>query len=213
MHCEAPGGGQALQGYTLWAMSRPPASPHPSLPALPDAQRLDVLAWARQGERLAGRTPLRALPRLRDVVLPSAAEEVCEWQAQGLWRERAGAEPEVRLRLHGQACAALTCQRCLTPSNHTLQVQRQFRFVATEEEAERLDEAAGDDEDVLALNGRLNLLELLEDELILALPLVALHDTCPQLPEALQAPPHHEPPAQHPFAVLAQLKGKTPPQA
>ncbi len=185
-------------------------------------QRLDVTAVAREGAQLAGRAPLLALARLLDVIHPPAPAAGCDWQVQGLWRERPGSEPEVRLHLRGHTEAVLTCQRCLGPSTHGLTVDRRFRFVATEEEAERLDELAGDDEDVLALPLRLNLLELLEEELILALPLVALHEHCPEVPQALRA---SEAPGgagvaeadegerrDHPFAVLAQLKGKTPPK-
>jgi uncharacterized protein len=91
-------------------------------------------------------------------------------------------------------------------------VDRRFRFVAGDDEAARLDEESEDD--VLVLQARLNLLELLEDELILALPLVPRHATCP---EPLLAPAGGEPegmpdeePAPNPFAVLAALRGRKP---
>ena len=77
---------------------------------------------------------------------------------------------------------------------------------------------AGDEEDVLALPRSLKVSELMEDELILALPLVPLHSVCPvPLPylesSETQASTHiiadslaaaaDKP---NPFAVLAQLK-------
>ena len=79
---------------------------------------------------------------------------------------------------------------------------------------------AGDEEDVLALPRSLKVSELMEDELILALPLVPLHSVCPvPLPylesSETQASTHitaddsaataDKP---NPFAVLAQLKKK-----
>lgn len=196
-----------------------------------EVQRLDVTTFARQGAQWQGNTPLQALGRLRDLIHPPAAGLGCEWQLEGLWRERPGAQPEVRVLLQAQAEVVLTCQRCLAPSTHSLTLERRFRFVATEEEAERLDEQAGDEEDVLALSARVNMVELLEDELIMALPLVALHEVCPEVPEVLKAlsrgkstrergddegtDPDGEGKAlrtDHPFAALAQLKGKVPPK-
>jgi uncharacterized protein len=53
--------------------------------------------------------------------------------------------------------------------------------------------------------GRLDLLPLLEDELILAVPLVPRHERCPE-PLPLPADEPDEMPAEHPFAKLAALK-------
>jgi uncharacterized protein len=82
--------------------------------------------------------------------------------------------------------------------------QRSFLFVHGENTAAELDNDSEDD--VLALTRSLDLVELIEDELLLALPLVPRHETCPQPllagePEALA---DDEPP--HPFAALAALK-------
>ena len=60
---------------------------------------------------------------------------------------------------------------------------RSIRFVHGADLAQQLDEES--EEDVLALSAALDLRELIEDELILALPLVPRHDVCPQpLPQA-----------------------------
>ena len=82
---------------------------------------------------------------------------------------------------------------------------QQVRFVETEAQAEAEDEEA--EEDVLALTPEFDLLALVEDVLILAVPLVALHGECS--PEGYD--PLVEEPAEktNPFAVLATLK-KTP---
>ena len=80
-----------------------------------------------------------------------------------------------------------------------------MRFVRSEAEAERLDEVS--DDDVLVLLPRLDLHELAEDELILALPLVPRHDdVCPEpLPMPIDDLPSEEP-APNPFAALAALR-------
>jgi uncharacterized protein len=100
----------------------------------------------------------------------------------------------------------------LAPVSLFIEAQRRFVFVKTEAEAEALDEEVPEDCDVLVLTKALNVQELIEDELLLALPLVPRHD--PACPEPLIVVPGHdepgadqEEPEPHPFAVLAKLKG------
>ena len=174
--------------------------------------RLDVSAFARAGATLEGTVPLLDLPRL--LASTSAPSDTppgeAAWRAQGHWRQPLGDQPQLRLQLQAHARVWLTCQRCLQPAAHELAVARTLRFVPTEEEAARLDEAE-EEEDVLALPRMLNLHELVEDELILALPLVPRHAQCPEplpwepeAPSAPEAAPSEE--AAHPFAALARLK-------
>jgi uncharacterized protein len=59
---------------------------------------------------------------------------------------------------------------------------------------------------VLALSKNLDLRELIEDELLLALPLVPRHEDCPQ-PLRVGHAPDPEPDARpNPFAALGALK-------
>jgi uncharacterized protein len=195
-------------------------SPRPRSAAPPDPRALDLHALARAGSTLQGEQPLAAMPRLAAGVLATAdaVPAPVPWTAAVTSRPVAGGEPELWLHLQAQADVRLECQRCLQPMAQALQVDRRFRFVRGEDEAARLDEDSEDD--VLALPRRLDLLELLEDELILALPLVPRHETCPQ-PLPLAAPADaagvsggtggagvaaDEKP--HPFAALAALKGR-----
>jgi uncharacterized protein len=98
----------------------------------------------------------------------------------------------------------LVCQRCLNPMRLTLDVDRPIRFVRGEDQAEALD--AESDDDVLALEPALDLQTLVEDELILALPIVPHHDVCPTDSATPAAGAEPEPPQEHPFAALAALK-------
>jgi uncharacterized protein len=172
-----------------------------------DARRLDVRAFAAAGAALQGTLPQAELPRLADstLALPGdGALPPVAWSAHGEQRPVAGGEPEVWLQLQSDTAVWLQCQRCLQPLHEPLAVTRRFRFVATEEEAERLDETSEDD--VLALPRSLDLHELLEDELILALPLVPRHDTCPQPLPTSVGEEAIEDDAPNPFAALAALK-------
>ena len=107
--------------------------------------------------------------------------------------------------MHLFARAAITreCQRCLQPVALDLTVDRWFRFVADEATAAALD--ADSEDDVLVLSRHFDLAELIEDELLLALPLVPKHEPCPQAPTAIVDDADVDV-APHPFAALAALK-------
>ncbi len=173
----------------------------------PDPRRVDLRHLAQQALELMGQLRQPALLRLAESVQAPAPDDVVTWSARGEMRPVKGGEPQVWLHVAAQAQVGLVCQRCLQPMAEALVVARSFLFVPTEEEAQALDEEL--DDDVLVLPRLFNLLDLLEDELILALPIVPRHEVCPQplvaasdvLPdEGLAAVPAH------PFAALAALK-------
>ena len=179
-----------------------------------DPRALDIAALCRARRQLEGQVPQTALERLHAGVLTAADGENApvRWSALGATRPRAGAEPELWLQLQASAPVWLQCQRCLQPLATVLTVDRPFRFVRGQAEAAREDEDS--EEDVLALAPRLDLLELIEDELILAMPLVPHHDECPEpLPVPTlgaaggdgEAADAERADAAHPFAALAKL--------
>lgn len=172
------------------------------------AHTIDLGALCRHGQTQHGSTPLSAMPRLVSSLfaIPAAAD-VVNWSASGSLLPVAGSEAQVWLALQARACVQLQCQRCLQPMLQTLALERRLRFVRDEDEAARLDEDSEDD--VLALPPRLDLPALLEDELILALPLVPRHEHCPEpLPLPDQLPAADEETTPHPFAALAALRGR-----
>ena len=168
-------------------------------PRVHDPLRLDVAAAAAEGASLTGRWPLATLERLHTA---GDGDLACDWHAQFEQRHVAGEPaPQVWLRLRAQTQVARECQRCLQPVLLPLSVDRAFRFVPSEDEAAALD--ADSDDDVLAASQRFDLRALLEDELLLALPLVPKHEQCPA---PWQAPEPAPPAAEHPFAALAALR-------
>jgi uncharacterized protein len=173
-----------------------------------DPHALHVSSFSADAASCSGRWPLAGLGRLLDSLYESPTpEDGVDWQAQGSQLPATGGEPEIWLQLRGTASVTLQCQRCLKAVRQPLSVDRRFRFVRSEEEAERLDETSEDD--VLVLQPRLDLQELLEDELILALPLVARHEG--DCPDPLPLPTddlEDEEPAPNPFAALAALRGR-----
>jgi uncharacterized protein len=169
-----------------------------------DSRRLDVALLAAEGQSLTGQWPLAELSRLVDLQVDGQLDAVqVDWAARGELRPVTGGAPEVWLHLRAGCRMALCCQRCLGPVSTELLVDRAFHFVPDESLAERLD--ADSEDDVLVLARWMDLQELVEDELLLALPLVPRHDQCPQpLPQPVDDLP--EEPEENPFAMLAALK-------
>lgn len=177
-----------------------------------DPARLDVKALAQSGATLQGQLPLSGLARLAETtVVPADGAADVSWSVEGQLKRPVGRAAEIRIHLLVRATVYQTCQRCLQPMALPLAIDRTIRFVPGEDDAARLDEEL-DDEDVLALPRSLDLAQLVEDELILALPIVPRHESCPQPiafnDEANTDFAESELERPNPFAVLAGLKPK-----
>ena len=100
----------------------------------------------------------------------------------------------------------MVCQRCLKPVVVDIHAAQKIRFVATEAQAAMEDDDC--EEDVLALEPEVDVAALLEDELIMGIPIVATHSVCQA--EGYQPEPDAVVEAKvSPFAVLASLKKPT----
>jgi uncharacterized protein len=168
---------------------------------------LPVKAFAQADGELSGSVPLAEMERLHSESLePIDAAEV-SFSAEGEMQEDAAGQLEPWIHLSGATTLVMTCQRCLTPVATEIEFERSFRFVASEALAEVEDEES--EEDVLVLSREFNLLELVEDELLMAIPAVPKHEECPA-PVKLAAvdADFDDSPAEkpNPFAVLQQLK-------
>lgn len=168
------------------------------------AEHLDVAAFAADAGELSGQWALAALPRLAaDQPAESPPASPVRWWVRGERRGLAGGHAETWLHLKAQVVVQRECQRCLAPVGVALEVDRPFRFVSDEETAAALD--AEMEEDVLALEPVLDLRHLVEDELLLALPIVPRHEVCPE-PLPLPDADLDEPAVENPFAALAALR-------
>jgi len=140
-------------------------------------ERLDVKAFAHAGGHLSGHDTLLKYQRLAGQAKGLHPDLRVDWQADAQVRSPHGVGSQLWLRLRAEAVFPMLCQRCLHTVDVPLCVDREFRFVADEATAEAQD---GDcEEDLLVLSREFNLRELIEDELLLALPLVPRHEQCP----------------------------------
>jgi uncharacterized protein len=172
-----------------------------------DPRRLDVEAFAKHGESLQGEWPMATMQRLIDCCHPQGVEAPqasVRWRARGELRASITKEVQPWLHLAAQADLLLVCQRCLGPVDSPLRFERPWRFVHGEESAAELD--ADSDEDVLALTHTLDLQALIEDELLLALPLVPRHEHCDTPVPAEDFATGEAAKSESPFAALSALK-------
>lgn len=172
-----------------------------------DPQHLDVVAFARDGLRLQGEGALANWPRLAEEQYgDSLGAGPVQWQLQGRAVAQSGAPDQLWLDLKASLMLPMQCQRCLTPVLASVQAERSFLFVADEAAAQALDDEVEDD--VLVISRDFDGLALVEDELILSLPLVPLHEVCPETLPMSVADPAFEAAAErpNPFGVLAGLK-------
>lgn len=173
----------------------------------PLSPRIDVKAFAQAASSLSGADSLSKYERLMDEVKGMGSDRTLTWSAQGEFRTDELGVDQVWLHLTAEVSLPLTCQRCLGPVDIAVAVNRSFRFVGSEEAAEAQDEEA--EEDVLALSPDFNLSELIEDEVLMELPVVPRHEACPvELKLAAVDPDFDRAQAEktNPFAALAKLR-------
>lgn len=169
-------------------------------------QRLDVRAFAEDAAELSGSEPMTAFKRLADEARAPIQEREITWSAEGELRNPHHVQPEVWLHLQADAMLPMTCQRCLEPVEVRLEVDRTFRFVADEATASAEDDDA--EEDLLAISRAFDLPALVEDELLMEVPVVPRHEVCPrEVPLSVADKDFEEAAPAHPFAALKVLKG------
>lgn len=171
---------------------------------------LRIKAFAQAQATLEGSTPLQQFERLWADCVHEPAQEPAQvhWTAHGFTKTDTGGAEHIWLHLQAQASVPLVCQRCLKPAQVALQVDRDFRFVP--DEATALAEDDDSIEDLLVLSPEFDLLALLEDELLMDLPLVPMHGVCDSEHLHTKSGPMDEDVAEkpNPFAVLAALKAR-----
>ncbi len=95
----------------------------------------------------------------------------------------------------------LACQRCLEPIQFNLDIESRLELIPESADLSQ-EELEDDTRDFLPVAGELNVAELVEDEVLLALPVAPRHERC-GLPGAADVGERI-----NPFATLGALKGK-----
>jgi len=172
-------------------------------------ERIDVFSAARSGAAWRGRLALSAMPRLCASLTdgPGDRDALLNYECRGL--TDAQGRPALELQL--EATLPLRCDRCSSKLALALDTQRTFYFVNTQAElaAIPIDDTP---EEALLGSSQFDLAGLIEDEVILQLPISPRHSDCipvvrstAMLPGlgAVAADADETP---HPFAGLAALR-------
>jgi uncharacterized protein len=170
-------------------------------------RRLDESGFAEASASISASDPLQAYERLSAELADPAADLTVNWEAVGQRRRGAEGAPVSWLHLTAGAKVPLVCQRCLAPVDVDLNVDRWFRFAADEAAAAAEDEES--EEDVLVSSRDFDLQVLIEDELLMEIPVTPRHEVCPEPVKLSAADPDFESAEAarpNPFAVLGALR-------
>jgi len=158
------------------------------------AGTLDGLQFARGRAEVSGAIGIADLPRLAAMGCDAAT---LAYTVRG--GQSGGGHPSLTIEIDGEL--RLVCQRCLGPFAFPLAAGTELELA----ESEREIEAADDDVDRVLATKAMDIATLVEDEVILALPMAPMHERC-GADVARGATGRAAP-----FAALAGLRGRGEP--
>ena len=157
---------------------------------------IDGLEFAKTGSKLQGALPVAGFLRLRDALCTNKG--AVQYELLGVPEEQG--RPALKLKVAGEL--QFVCQRCLGALEFPLHIDVSLQLAATQAELDAEPLTAEGPERIVA--GReMTVRDLVEDELLLAIPLVLRHERCagggPQVRNEKRSP----------FAGLRGLVGGT----
>ncbi|WP_137718254.1 YceD family protein [Methylobacillus flagellatus] len=161
---------------------------------------INSLEFARKRLEIHDTIAVFRLTRLGDLLTSQEGE--LSYTLSGFLDEQS--KPGLRLAVSGKLM--LSCQRCLGPYACAVDTVSQFELVAREEDIP-LPEDEDDERDFMVASANMSVQDLIEDELLLALPLAPRHDDgqCGEDGSAIEKI-LRESNSPSPFALLEQLK-------
>ena len=160
--------------------------------------RADFLKQVERSACFEGTWPVAGFERLVEVICSNTGV-VSVWLKFGT---RAGTPS---LDGHVQADLELRCERCLDPVRFHIDSKFRFGLIASDEEAALLPKEF---EPLLVADGEQSLVELVEDELLLSLPIVARHEgQCSEILQKHKQDDSASHDTHRPFAALKDLMG------
>ncbi|OHC67477.1 MAG: hypothetical protein A3H93_19845 [Rhodocyclales bacterium RIFCSPLOWO2_02_FULL_63_24] len=154
---------------------------------------IDCLEFARSGGVLERSVGLSELPRLADLLATTAG--LLAVRLEG-WRDDEG-KSWLQLDIAGEP--VLSCQRCLGGVKFPLSIRSRLQLIGPGEDWPD-DDLVDDEADAIDAEKALAVLSLIEDEVLLALPIAPRHEQC-ESPSANASEL-----GSSPFAALAAFK-------
>jgi len=165
------------------------------------SESLNFVRQVELNRTIEGIYPIAKLPRLNETLLSRDGHITAKL-------EFTNSVGFASLKGHVSAKLLVECQRCLEPVETELSGSFKFALVSSEEEFDLLPEEF---EPYLVEGEEQSIIELIEDELLLCLPMVTIHDDdCSDYMlkqnKKMKAAIQTEKEAEHPFAALKALK-------
>lgn len=162
-----------------------------------EQQVIAPLDFARNRNRLRGKIAVADLTRLKDVIASSAGELVYDISGGSTELHRPVLECVI------QGSLALKCQRCLDQMEWPVDITSRLVLAQDEDEAERFSAQDDTDEsDVIVAEKSMSIADLVEEEVLLDIPMFPAHDY-PCTGEESGGTGRKK---ETPFAALASLK-------
>ncbi|HEU0220003.1 MAG TPA: YceD family protein [Gallionella sp.] len=161
---------------------------------------IDSLDFAGNGRQISGEVPVAEMPRLLDAL--EDPQGTLEYTVRGGVDKQDN--PLLDVSITGSC--RLRCQRCLGAMEHAVRIDARL-LLRDQASLDALDvgDAGGKEEefDSILADAHLDVLSLLEEEILLSLPIAPRHElgAC----QATEVGNRHEE-EKNPFAVLAKLK-------
>jgi len=156
---------------------------------------INSLEFARKSHVIHDTIAASQLMRVKEKLASDAGS--LDWSLLG--EVSSSGEPTLHFELNG--VLTIACQRCLEPIQLDLNIKSKFILVKDESEIPLEDEEV-DDKDYLVADVAFDVMQLIEDEVLLAIPYAPMHNIkdCPagDVVSELKAP--------NPFAALKDFK-------
>lgn len=159
-------------------------------------ENVDFLKQVERNACFEGAWPVSSFARL--------AEAICSKQGEVTVRLKFGTRAGMHcLDGYVQAELELRCERCLEPVKQHIESGFRFGLITSEDEADLLPKEF---EPLLVSDSGLSLLDLVEDEILLSLPIVARHDEeCSEILQKHKDDDKVQHDTYKPFAALKDL--------
>ena len=154
---------------------------------------IDGLEFARSRGRLSGDWPIADFPRLQGAVQSGSA---LRYELEGVPEEQG--RPALRLRVTGTL--QLACQRCLGALEHPLRVDALLLLFDSESDFDGIPISPEAPDGIVATK-EMAVRDLIEEEVLLAIPYAPRHEECRSGTDAAGVP------GARPFADLRSLLG------
>jgi uncharacterized protein len=160
---------------------------------------IDAFEFCRSNGYREGVTLVADMPRLAAECANPSGE--LSWAIQGGQTKQG--YPSMTLSVSG--VVQLVCQRCLAPFGYDLDSSTMLVLGKTDQDADEIEEVLDDETiDVIVGSHSCDIMQLLEDEALLALPQAPKHEVCPdtKVLDSLKSE------KVSPFAALKSLKSE-----